>query len=609
MPGTSSVHACVAACALAACASPSSPITPTAPPVPRIAGVPTEAPPLPTPSFLTSTRIVATRTGTLVIDQDSGTLVRTDGDGVPIARLSIGRDPGLLAFDPDRSVAFVADRERDRVAVVDVGDALQLSTTFALPPEPYGVALTPDASTLLVSTIADHLLVALDARTGEERWRTTLSADPRAISISPDGARALVASAGNGGVDDVSLSTHQVTQIAFDLACDRCDNGPAFARSSGAVVFIDQHRAIAPFQRAVPESIDNLGDSYYGGGRSPVTQHLAFLSFTPTTSQTVAQIVANQPRSILWDADNDVLLVGGLASDTLLRLQGLTRGTTDDTENAAADFVLRPRDVCGPDGFARAADNTIYVWCSLSRTIVRIEPPDPTLTRSSRVLDESRPIAPTSLTLAQHRGMVLFKSVHPEINRDRTLACTTCHIDGGTDGHSWKIREHSLQTPMLAGRVAKTAPYKWDGHDKTITDSIASTISRLGGRGLSPDRVSDLVAYMLAMPAPRRPTVDPAAVARGKSVFEQKGCDDCHAGARFTDGAQHVMSGAPTDPINVVDTPSLIGLAASAPYYHDGSAATLDALVAGGGNIKGMANMKKLTEAERVDLVAFLSSL
>ncbi len=564
---------------------------------------------MPTPSYLTSTRIVATTTGTLVIDQDSGMLVRTDGDGVPIARLSIGRDPGMLAFDPDRSVAFVADRERDRVVVVDVGSAVALSTTFPLPAEPFGVALTPDHSTLLVSTIADHLLVALDAKTGEERWRTSLSPDPRAISVSPDGTRALVASIGGGGVDEVSLSTQTVTPIPFDLTCDRCDNGPAFARSSGAVVFIDQHRAIAPFQCAVPESIDNLGDSYYGGGRSPVTQHLAFLSFAPTRAQVVAQIIANQPRSILWDNDSDVLLVGGLASDTLLRLQGLTRGSTTETEGAAADFVLRPRDTCGPDGFARAADDTIYVWCSLSRTIVRIEPPDPTVTRSNHVLDESAPITTTSLSMAEHRGMVLFSSVHQEINGDRTLACTTCHIDGRTDGHSWKIREHSLQTPMLAGRIAKTAPYKWDGHDKTIKDSIASTITRLNGTGLDPNGVNDLVAYLNAIPAPRRPTVDATAVARGKKVFEQKGCDDCHAGVRYTDGAQHVMGGAPTDPINVVDTPSLIGLAASAPYFHDGSAVTLEALVRGEGNIRGMSNMSKLTEPQRADLVAFLSSL
>jgi cytochrome c peroxidase len=121
--------------------------------------------------------------------------------------------------------------------------------------------------------------------------------------------------------------------------------------------------------------------------------------------------------------------------------------------------------------------------------------------------------------------------------------------------------------------------------------------------------VNDLVAYMNAMPAPRRPTGDANAIARGKQVFEQKGCDDCHAGDRYTDGAQHVMGGAVTDPINVVDTPSLIGIAASAPYYHDGSAPTLAALVGGGGNIKGMGNMKKLTDEQRADLVAFLSSL
>ena len=69
------------------------------------------------------------------------------------------------------------------------------------------------------------------------------------------------------------------------------------------------------------------------------------------------------------------------------------------------------------------------------------------------------------------------------------------------------------------------------------------------------------------------------------------------------------MTGAPNDPMTLVDTPSLVGLAASAPYYHDGSAPTLDELVAGGGTIQGMGNLTGLTPAERADLVAFLSSL
>lgn len=607
MSGTVALRTAVVSCALFACVSPSSPPPRTSPAaVPRSAGI-TEDAPLPNPGYLTSGRIAATPQGTLVIDQDSGQLVATDAGGAATTRVSIGRDPGLLAFDPDRNVTFVADRQGDRVVVVD--QDMQITQTFAVPAEPFGLALSPDATTLFVSTIADHLIVALDARTGAEQWRTQVSPDPRGIAVSPDGTRALVATIGGGGVDDVSLATHAVTPIPFDLTCDRCDEGPAFARSSGAVLFIDQHRAIAPFQRAVPESILNLSDSYYGGGRSPVTQHLAFLSFTPARAQVVAQIVANQPRSILWDNATEVLFVGGLASDSVLRLPNLTRGTTAAIDDKAIAFALGARDTCGPDGFARSAEGLIYVWCSLSRTIVRIDPPDAEAGRATYDVGEGYPIAKTSLSIAEHRGMVLFNSVHPEINANLTLACTSCHIDGRTDGHSWKIREHSLQTPMLAGRIQKTAPYKWDGHDKTIRDSIASTITRLSGTGLSKARVDDLIAYMNSMPAPRRPTVDTSAVARGKEVFEQKGCDDCHAGTHYTDGAQHVMGGAIKDPINLVDTPSLIGVAASAPYYHDGSAPTLEALVAGGGNIRGMGNLKRLSEEQRSDLVAFLKSL
>jgi cytochrome c peroxidase len=58
-----------------------------------------------------------------------------------------------------------------------------------------------------------------------------------------------------------------------------------------------------------------------------------------------------------------------------------------------------------------------------------------------------------------------------------------------------------------------------------------------------------------------------------------------------------------------VDTPSLIGLAASAPYYHDGSAATLEALLADRGLVHGMADASELSDAQIADLVAYLETL
>lgn len=558
---------------------------------------------LPVPAYLTSARIVAVPAGTVVSDADSGMLVAVGPEGAVLGSVAIGRAAGMVAYDPERALAYVADGAGDRIVVVDArdGTALQTVSTIRTPVEPFGVALAPDRDTLLVTTIADHTLVAYDTHTYAERWRAPLAAEPRAIAVSPDGARALVVA--GGALEQIELTGgHRVTEIPFDLACDRCAAGLAFARGE-AVVFLDQFRAVASFQRSVPDAIEAISTGVYGGAAMPpITQHLSFLAFSPAAVQTVAQIVANHPRSLLWDRTHDALFIAGLASDALLRLNRLTTATIDDTEESASDFRLRGAATCGPDGMAEATDGTVYVWCALSRTVLRMtraETPD-------AELHESAAIAASALTAEQHEGLVLFHSLRTAINRDGALACASCHVDGRTDGHSWKIHEVALQTPSLAGRVAGTAPYKWDASDASIEASLHSTIHRLGGRGLPPRATTALVAYLVALPPSRAPTLDAAAVTRGQAVFAGSGgCTDCHAGPRLTDRALHQLD----DGLPSADTPSLIGLAASAPYYHDGSAATLDALVSGTGTVHGMGNLAALTARERVDLAAYLASL
>ncbi|MBS1124932.1 MAG: hypothetical protein H6Q90_7160, partial [Deltaproteobacteria bacterium] len=53
-----------------------------------------------TAAHLTGSRIMAAGDGALVIDGDSGALIRTDKDGKSIASLAIGREAGLLTYDP-----------------------------------------------------------------------------------------------------------------------------------------------------------------------------------------------------------------------------------------------------------------------------------------------------------------------------------------------------------------------------------------------------------------------------------------------------------------------------------------------------------------------------
>ena len=113
----------------------------------------------------------------------------------------------------------------------------------------------------------------------------------------------------------------------------------------------------------------------------------------------------------------------------------------------------------------------------------------------------------------------------------------------------------------------------------------------------------------------------PRAARRGLRLFVGRGgCVACHAGPTLGDDAFHVSlvhsltaSGAPDsgrrgEPVNAFRTPGLRDVAATAPYLHDGSAATLcDAVqphAADPGTVPPL-----LTAAERQDLAAFLRTL
>lgn len=133
-----------------------------------------------------------------------------------------------------------------------------------------------------------------------------------------------------------------------------------------------------------------------------------------------------------------------------------------------------------------------------------------------------------------------------------------------------------------------------------------------------------LLDYQLSLRAPEPPpgSFDKDAAKRGKHLFRSEaGCATCHQGPTFTD----VLSG-PTrtvpflhDPVEVGMDPAyaartatgkyrttpLRGLWQHAPYFHDGSAADLLAVVNHYNELFGL----NLTDAQKADLVEYLKSL
>src|SRR5256885_5987469 len=179
------------------------------------------------------------------------------------------------------------------------------------------------------------------------------------------------------------------------------------------------------------------------------------------------------------------------------------------------------KDRCGPDGVAVTADGNVLVWCAFTRNVLRIDFIDAKgQLATATKLSPGPMLAASTLTDKQHQGMVMFHSALPQISQRGALACATCHPDGREDGLSWRIEKTELQTPLLAGRIVGTHPYKWDGGDADLRTSLTTTMKRLGGFGLDNTETDQLAAYLEVLPAVRTPTRHAEQTARGQKLFD-----------------------------------------------------------------------------------------
>ncbi len=562
--------------------------------------------------------IVALGKGALVIDADSGKLLRLDGALKTTASLAIGEGASQLVYDAGAQRAYVADRKNDKIVVVGVGDKLERITTFATPTEPFGVALSPDHKQLLVTAVADRALVALDTSTGKELWRRSLAREPRGVAISEDGRTAIVAYLATGTVEridladarhlgsHVSLVAAPTNQRGFVDPNQSPEIGKAFARNAFAVRFIGNDLAVVVHQISTPVQAGDGREntSSYGGGFTPPIEHrIAFLGPTEDgiTAQVGARIAVHQPQAIAWDVQSDTMYVAGYGSEDLLAVANASQASA---QVLATGPLVAQGTVCGPQGLAASDDGSVLVWCGVSRKVIRAKAAAAAVT----AVATSSELTTSHFSTLAHRGMELFRAAgDARVSTRGAMACASCHPEGRDDGLSWRIDGHVLQTPLLDGRVAGTMPYKWNGGDSDLPTSLSSTMKRLGGTGLPPDDVKALSAFLDQTQAPRHPARDAGEVARGKKLFDSElGCNSCHDGAKLTDREKHDVG---NDILKQVDTPSLIGVGESAPYYHDGSAATLTALLRDNGNIHGMADTSKMSDGQITDLVAYLETL
>ncbi|HLL01852.1 MAG TPA: cytochrome c peroxidase [Myxococcaceae bacterium] len=277
----------------------------------------------------------------------------------------------------------------------------------------------------------------------------------------------------------------------------------------------------------------------------------------------------------------------------------------------------------------------------------------------------SRP-PPTPAELAALGQRLFFDS---RLSRDNTVSCASCHdparafADGKRTSVGVSKRPLRRNTPALWNLEGR-APYFWDGRAATLEaqalipltnpDEMGADLTALPvklsadaeyrerfkryfpGEGISASSIARaLAAYERTLvsrssPYDRYLAGDRSALTeqqrRGLVLFNGKAeCMICHNGPDLTDN-QFSRVGLPGDdpgraavdpvsgPRGGFKTPSLREVSRTAPYFHDGSAASLEEVVehyarGGTATVERDIHPLDLTKDEKAALVAFLRAL
>jgi mono/diheme cytochrome c family protein len=156
------------------------------------------------------------------------------------------------------------------------------------------------------------------------------------------------------------------------------------------------------------------------------------------------------------------------------------------------------------------------------------------------------------------------------------------------------------------------------GGQGTFTEPRLNISVTHGPNDLVSSALPALQAYQLSLAAPTPPagSFDPAAAARGQVLFQGKAqCATCHSGAQFTDANLRLhpetdsvtgdFTSARRSATKQYRTSPLRGVWQHAPYFHNGSAPTLEAVVSTYNTARNLG----LTAQEMTDVAQYLRSL
>jgi len=575
-----------------------------------------------------------------VVNQDNDSVSMFDSaTNQRVAELAVESGPRAIAATED-DMLWVTNKLAASISIIDPYKR-SVVRRIALPraSQPHGVAISPLAPQAFVALEATGELLRFDTTSFAQTGQLALGGQVRHVSVSGDGKTvyltrfitpalpgegtpSVATPADRGGevleVDAASMTLRRTIVLAHSNRADAETQGSGIPNYLGAV-------AISPdaTQAYVPSKQDNIQRGSLRNGLP-----LDFQNTVRAISSRIALTGAAAGTELLAsrvDHDN-----ASLASAAVFDQRGVYLFVALETSrevavlDAHSGAQLMRFDVGrAPQGLALSTDGyTLYVNNFMDRT-VGVHDLRPLLVEGLA----SVPTVATLQAVATERlapqvllGKQLFYDARDtRLARDRYMSCASCHADGGHDGRVWDLSaqgEGLRNTISLRGRGGAPGKLHWSGNFDEVHDFEAQIRGLAQGTGLMADAqfnagsrsqplgdakagassdLDALAAYVASLnsfePTPNRQADGSltALALAGRTVFAAQ-CASCHSGADYSDSASGKLHNIGTlkassgfrlgATLAGIDTPTLRDVWATAPYLHDGSAASVEAAVA-----------------------------
>lgn len=529
---------------------------------------------------------------------------------------------------------WVACQDDDRIRVHnEINGNLIAEIDTGYGSGPFGVAITPSGSQAFVSLSSRGELRRYDTATRQQTGVLALGREPHALAISADGAQVLVtrflSPSHHAEIWDVNAATMVLTRTMRIPKFGDNENRDTTASGRGvanylAAASISPRNGRAYVAANKPNSERGLliHASQDLDEDNSVRNLLVELDPAPTSPNAgfrrgIDLDNSDSSSAVAFSPLGDYVLVALQGMNEIMVLDALAM---DDNTGLGAlvtriDAGAAPQGVCADPNTGRS-----FVHNFMGRSISVLETDALFRTGALQVaqLDVDM-VANESLAPNVLLGKQLFYHAgDPRMSAEGYLSCATCHVDAGDDGRTWDFTgrgEGLRNTVSLHGRGGMgQGNVHWSGNFDEIQDFEGDIRLFFGGSGFLSDtdyaasapplgqpkagRNSDLdalAAYVASLDAgsirrsPYRLSNGgfSAEAISGEAIFQREQCAGCHQLPHFTDsvvpngslhnvGSLRASSGQRLGAaLNGIDTPTLRGLWATAPYLHDGSAASL----------------------------------